>query len=357
MTVETVVIDFSHPPTSNEPDVIYSILDLQVASYTSSTTERDLLLRAYQRASDFHCGIKRDSGEPYITHPLHVALILSHLQLDIETLAAALLHDVLEDTKATHQQLVDEFGVEIADLVEGVTKLSKVSETSRADQSAANIQKVFLAMSGDLRVIFIKLADRLHNLRTLGTRQNAESRNRSAEEALGVYARIADRLGIAIVRKEIEDIAFSYLNPSLSQRIELSIKQRYAENADTIRMIQAEVLSLTEQKAIRIIENGIRTNPRCVYDMFRRLQGVSDPHPGKPNRVPPLLRFHLIVEDDSSCYLAMAEIHARWPAIASETRDYISAPLTNGYRSLHTTVNIDEQPVKFQIGTRAMHTS
>jgi GTP pyrophosphokinase len=348
-------IDFAHPPTSTDPDVLYSILDLQAASYLPEGTDRDPLRRAYQRAAEFHHGVKRDSGEPYVTHPLHVALILSHLELELETLVAALLHDVLEDTGATHEGLAEEFGQEVADLVEGVTKLSQVSKSPRADQSAANIQKVFLAMSGDIRVIFIKLADRLHNLRTLGSRQSAASRERSATEALSVYTRIAHRLGIAILRKEMEDLAFSYLNPSLFQRVKRSIEQRYKENANLVEEIQAAVLSLLDSKGIHVAEDGIRPNPRRVYDMFLRLQEVADPSPGKPKRVPPQLRFHLIVGDIPSCYLAMAAIHSQWPPIASETRDYISAPLANGYQSLHTTVFVDEQPVKFQIRTMWMH--
>jgi RelA/SpoT family (p)ppGpp synthetase len=350
-------IDFAHPPTSTDPDVLYSVLELQAKSYLSEEADVALLERAYRRAAELHRGTMRDSGEPYITHPLHVALILSHLELDVQTLAAALLHDVLEDTKASYEDLIEEFGDEIAGLVEGVTKLSRVSRQSRADQSAANIQKVFLAMSEDTRVIFIKLADRLHNLRTLGARQNADSRERSATEALSVYARIANRLGIAILRKEMEDLAFSYLNPSLYQRVKRSIDQRYEDSANLIAEIQSQVLSLLESNGIGVVEGGIHPNPRRVYDMFLRLQEMADPSPGKPKRVPPQLRFHLIVEDISSCYLAMAAIHSRWPPIASETRDYISAPLANGYQSLHTTVFIDEQPIKFQIRTLWMHTT
>ncbi len=357
MTEAHGAVDFAHPPTSSDPDVLFSILELQAASYLSLPAEDDLLLRAYRAAAEYHGGTIRDSGEPYITHPLHVALILSHLELDRETLAAALLHDVLEDTKATYEGLVEEFGPEIAGLVEGVTKLSQVSKTSRENESAANVQKVFLAMSEDLRVIFIKLADRLHNLRTLGSRQSAASRERSAAEALGVYARIADRLGIAILRKEMEDLAFSYLNPSLFQRVKASIGQRYEENADRIAQITTEVYELLARQKVRIVENGVRTNPRRVYDMFIRLQEAANPLPGKTKRVLPQLRFHIIVEDVSDCYLTMAAIHSWWTPIASETRDYISAPLANGYQSLHTTVFVDELPVKFQIRTMWMHTT
>lgn len=350
-------VDFAHPPTASDPDVLFSILQLQAFSYLPEEEQGDLLSRAYRWAVDRHRGATRDSGEPYVTHPLHVALILSHLELDGETLAAALLHDVLEDTGATYEGLEQEFGTGIADLVEGVTKLSQASRASREDQNAANIQKVFLAMSEDLRVIFIKLADRLHNLRTLRYRRSVASQERSAVEALSVYARIADRLGIAILRKEMEDIAFSYLNPSLSQRIRSSIEQRYEDNASRVDQITAEVWDLLGQRGVGVTENGVRTNPRRVYDMFVRLQEASNPPPGKPKRVLPQLRFHVIVEDVSACYLAMAGIHARWTPIASETRDYITAPLTNGYQSLHTTVFIDELPVKFQIRTMWMHTT
>ena len=350
-------IDFSHPPTSTDPDVLFSILELQASSYLPEPVLDGLLRRAYRRAAQAHRGILRDSGEPYVNHPLHVALILSHMQLDVDTLVAALLHDVLEDTKATYDDLAREFGTQVAELVEGVTKLSQVTKMPRADQNAANIQKVFLAMSEDLRVIFIKLADRLHNLRTLASRQSVESRERSATEALTVYARIADRPGIAILRKEMEDIAFSYLNASLYQRVLSSIEQRYEENDGQVKHIAAEVLDMLAHRGIEIEQSGVRPNPRRVYDMFRRLQEASNPSLSKLKRVPPQLRFHLIVKDVPSCYLAMAAIHARWTPIASETRDYISAPLANGYQSLHTTVFVDKVPVKFQIRTMWMHTT
>ena len=351
------VIDFAHPPTASDPDVLFSVLQIQASSYLSPDESGELLQRAYRYASECHGDVRRDSGELYITHPLHVALILSHLELDVQTLAAALLHDVLEDTKASYAELAEFFGNDVADLVEGVTKLSQVSKMSREDQSAANIQKVFLAMSEDLRVIFIKLADRLHNMRTLGTRNNAASRQRSATEALSVYARIADRLGIAILRKEMEDLAFSYLNPSLFERVRDAIAQRYAENEERIATIVSDVRTLLDEQGIGLCVDGVRTNPRRTYDMFVRLQEASNPQPGKTKRVLPQIRFHVVVEDVSECYLAMAAIHAKWAPIASETRDYISAPLLNGYQSLHTTVFIDELPVKFQIRTMWMHTA
>lgn len=357
MDEQVTMIDFSHPPISSDPEELFSILKSQASSYLQGAEELDLLFRAYVRAAELHDGARRDSGEPYITHPLHVALILAHLGLDVETLAAALLHDVLEDTDTSYDELAEEFGPQIADLVEGVTKLSKVSTTSPGAPDAANIQKIYLAMSKDLRVIFIKLADRLHNLRTLAARQDSASRQRTATEALEVYARIADRLGVAILRKEIEDTAFSYLNPTAYRRLKESIEQRYAENADQIQEIRTQVLSLLADQEIRVVADGIRPNPRRVYDMYRRLQEALDPLPGKTKRVLPLLRFHLIVEDTSSCYLAMAAIHARWPTITSETRDYISTPLANGYQSLHTTVFINQQPIKFQIRTMWMHTT
>ena len=351
------MVYLANPPPSSDPETMFSALAEQVSTYLPDPADLELLLRAYRRAVEYHSGMVRDSGEPYVTHPLHVALILSYLQLDIETLAAALLHDVLEDTPATYEGLREEFGHDIAELVEGVSKLGKVSQMSRTDQTAANVQKVFLAMSEDLRVIFVKLADRLHNLRTLEFRRNPDSRERSAAEALSVYARIADRLGIAVLRKETEDLAFSYLNPTLFQRVRSSIDSRYQEHGGRIEWIRGQVTELLGQRGIRISENDVRPNPRRVYDMFRRLQDASDPTLGKPKRVPPQIRFHLLVEDIPSCYMAMAAIHSRWTPIASETRDYISAPLPNGYQSLHTTVFIDELPVKFQIRTLWMHTT
>jgi RelA/SpoT family (p)ppGpp synthetase len=343
------------PPTSTDPGELYAILDREAAAYLPETTDRTPLYRAYQRAVRAHQGATRDSGEPYVTHPLHVALILAHLQLDVPTLAAALLHDVIEDTGVTYQELRGEFGPEIADLVEGVTKLGQVSKTSRPGESAANIQKVYLAMSENMRVIFIKLADRLHNLRTLYAKRDPLSRSRSAAEALDIYARIADRLGIAILRKEMEDIAFSHLDPEAFERVGLSIQMRYRENAQMVERIQQEVLEVLAENGVERAEPGIAPNPRRVYDMYRRMLEEYQDLSLRPKRVPPLLRFHVIVHDVRSCYLAMAAIHSKWTPIASETRDYISAPLSNGYQSLHTTVTIDQHPIKFQIRTMWMH--
>jgi RelA/SpoT family (p)ppGpp synthetase len=355
MNGENKGIDFHHPPTSADPDMLFAVLEAQAGSYLPKPDPKALLLRAYRYAAWAHQGEVRDSGEPYINHPLHVALILSHLQLNAETLAAGLLHDVVEDTPATYEDLVSEFGDGVARLVEGVTKLNRVSKWSEQHQNAANILKVVMAMSDEIHVIFVKLADRLHNLRTLRFKKNPASRARTASEALEVYAPIADLLGIAILRKEMEDIAFSYLNPGAYEHIKSSIETRYWKNAAKIAEIKQEVLDLLHAKGIQTEEEGIRTNPRRVYDMFRRLQAEADPRKGVPRRVPPQLRFHVIVADVISCYMAMAAIHAKWTPIASETRDYISAPLPNGYRSLHTTVFVDRQPVKFQIRTSQMH--
>jgi GTP pyrophosphokinase len=213
-----------------------------------------------------------------------------------------------------------------------------------------------MAMSEDVRVIFIKLADRLHNLRTLHTRRSAQSRLRTATEALEVYARIADRLGIAILRKEIEDLAFSYMTAQEYKRVHASIESRYRDHQHLISNIQREVLALLHEHQIVTIEPGIQTNPRRVYDMYRRLkEQETEIAPLTQHRVPPLLRFHVIVQDARSCYLAMHALHSRWPPIAAEIRDYIWAPLTNGYQSLHTTVTIDQHPIKFQIRTTWMH--
>lgn len=348
-------VGLRYPPTSTDPDELYTILAREAATHLTKTRDHNLVYRAYQYACQAHQGITRDSGEPYVTHPLHVALILAYLQLDAQTLAAALLHDVLEDTDATYEDLSREFGPEIADLVEGVTKLTQVSKTSRAGQSAANIQKVYLAMSDNIRVIFIKLADRLHNLRTLHSKRDPLSRARSATEALEVYARIADRLGIGILRKEIEDMAFSHLDPEAFERVKRSVEMRYQDNAQMVETIQQEALKVLAKNGIEQVEPGIQSNPRRVYDMYRRILDGDQDSPLTPKRIPPLLRFHVIVHDVRSCYLAMAAIHSKWTPIASETRDYISAPLSNGYQSLHTTVTIDQHPVKFQIRTAWMH--
>lgn len=351
--MEEEVFDFYHAPTTQDPDMLYAILEAQAVSYFKDRSELELLKRIYRYAFEAHQDTARDSGEPYITHPLHVALILAYLQLDVETLAAALLHDVVEDTPVTRQDLEREFGERIAALVDGVTKLNLISKWSKREQDAANVLKVILSMSDDVRVIFVKLADRLHNLRTLQFKAESASRERTAREALEVYARIADRLGIAMLRKEIEDIAFSYLDSAAYRRIKASIEARY-QDRERIEQIEHETLDLLQSWGVQTEGVGIRPNPRRVYDMYCRLSEEANPRQVTPRRVPPQLRFHILVTDSLSCYIAMAAIHARWSSIVSETRDYISTPLPNGYQSLHTTVFIDHQPVKFQIRTPQM---
>ncbi|MBN1933853.1 MAG: bifunctional (p)ppGpp synthetase/guanosine-3',5'-bis(diphosphate) 3'-pyrophosphohydrolase [Anaerolineae bacterium] len=347
------VADFHRPPTTQDPDTLYAILEAQAASYFREPSDLELLIKAYRYASEAHQDVVRDSGELYVTHPLHVALILTYLQLDVETLAAALLHDVVEDTPITQQDLERDFGAGIATLVDGVTKLNLLSKWSKREHDAANVLKVIMSMSGDVRVIFVKLADRLHNLRTLQFKADSASRERTAREALEVYAPVADRLGIAMLRKEIEDIAFFYLDPAAYKRIKTSIETRYQDH-EKIEQIERETMELLHSWGVQTESVGIRPNPRRVYDMYRRLNEEAHFHQDTLRRVPPQLRFHVIVADSLSCYIAMAAIHARWAPITSEIRDYISAPLPNGYQSLHTTVFINRQPVKFQIRTPQM---
>ncbi len=343
-------LGFHHPPTCIDPHELYAILERQAV--IGGMVNVALLRRAFEFALGAHDGMRRDSGEPYINHPLHVALILSYLQVDVETLAAALLHDVVEDTPVTDLELAHEFGPEIAALVDGVTKFGQMAQFNQQQQDAANILRVLMSLSADARVIFIKLADRLHNLRTLEFKRKPSSRWRTAHESLEIYAPVADRLGIAMLRKEIEDIAFSYLDHDTYQRIKLSIEKPYQDQA-RVERIQSDVIDLLQERAISDAE--IQINPRRVYDMYHRLLAESNPRLHAQRRVPPQLRFLVFVPDVSSCYAAMGAIHSRWPAIPGEVRDYISMPLHNGYQSLHTTVLIDRQPVKFQIRTWQMH--
>ncbi len=320
--------------------------------------DRDLIERAYFRAEQAHAGQKRKSGEPYFTHCVAVANILADMKLDAEAIAAALLHDVIEDTGITREDLSAEFGDVVAALVDGVTKLTKlpiqVAQTNSRRSSNVNreleyIRKMLLAMGDDIRVVLIKLADRLHNMRTLGY-MPPEKQLRIARETMDIFAPLANRLGIWQIKWELEDLSFRYLEPEAYKRIATSLAERRADRERYIAEI-AEVLR-KELAANGITNPTITGRPKHIYSIYRKMQRKNVPL----EQIYDQRAVRIIVDEVWQCYLVLGIVHNLWRPIASEFDDYIAAPKDNFYRSLHTAV-VDKngKVIEVQIRTWEMH--
>ncbi len=312
--------------------------------------EEDMLLleKAYRFAESAHKGQKRKSGEPFIAHPVEVALILADLRMDVDTLCAALLHDTVEDTDVTHKDLLDTFNEGVANLVEGVTKITQVEVESLTDEQAATIRKMFVAMSHDIRVIVIKLADRLHNMRTLSALRE-DRRIFKAHETLEIYAPIAHRLGIGSIKWELEDLSFYYLDPArfkqIAQMVAESRAQREAYLSRVIETLRDDVNDLN-------IKAHIAGRPKHLYSinqkMINREKGFSE--------IYDLIAVRIIVESVKDCYSVLGSVHSLWHPMPGRFKDYIAMPKANGYQSLHTTViGPAGRPLEVQIRTEEMH--
>ena len=321
--------------------------------YYFSADERLRILRAYLVASDAHREQTRMTGEPYILHPIDVTNILAELQLDADTLAAALLHDVVEDSGYTVDYLEKNFNRDIAELVDGVTKLNRIKELSKmrhsvADEKAESLRKMFLAMAEDIRVVLIKLADRVHNMRTL--EGHAEhKRRRIARETLEIFAPLANRLGIWQIKWELEDLSFRYLEPVTYRNLSRAMDQKRAERVswmDETRDTLAKALSEAGLKA------EINGRPKHIYGIYRKMRRKDVPF----DQIYDIHGFRIIVESISDCYATLGVVHSRWRPIPGEFDDYIASPKDNMYRSLHTAVvGSNGRPMEVQIRTHEMH--
>lgn len=320
----------------------------RVRDYDPNVDEH-LLNRAYIFATKAHGNQKRASGDPYYSHPIEVAGILAGLKLDTATIATALLHDTLEDTLTTYAVLEDLFGGEIATLVEGVTKLSEISYTSEQSKQAENFRKLLLAMSDDIRVLLVKLADRLHNMRTLHFIKAPERRKRIAQETMEIYAPLAGRIGMQEVRDELQDLAFEELNPDARTSIigmRDVLRQRTGASIERISQLLTHALS---EDGIRASISGREKRP---YSMWTKMQRKAISF----EQLSDIFGFRVIVDDVDACYRALGVIHRTWPATHEKFKDYISTPKRNKYQSIHTTVlGPDNQRVEVQIRTRDMH--
>ncbi|MCR9087145.1 MAG: bifunctional (p)ppGpp synthetase/guanosine-3',5'-bis(diphosphate) 3'-pyrophosphohydrolase [Rhodobacteraceae bacterium] len=307
-----------------------------------------LIRAAYDYALAAHEGQFRRSGEPYITHPVAVAALLAEQRLDDATIITALLHDTLEDTSATYREIAETFGAEIAELVEGVTKLTNLQLTSTETKQAENFRKLFMAMSRDLRVILVKLFDRLHNMRTIRSLP-AEKQAQKARETMDIYAPLAGRMGMQWMRDEIEDLSFQVLNPKGRESILRRFVKLQGDAGDVVGRIKDDIERELTAEAIAAEVVGRAKRP---YSIWRKMEQKDQSF----SRLSDIYGFRVITDSQMDCYRALGAIHRRWRAVPTRFKDYISQPKQNGYRSLHTTVlGRDGKRVEVQIRTQEMH--
>ncbi len=304
--------------------------------------------RAYIYSARVHAGQMRLSGEPYLSHPLEVAYILADMKLDVESIAAALLHDVIEDTHATHEEIQEMFGPGIAHIVSGVTKLSMLEVTTKVAQQAESLRKMILAMADDIRVVLIKLADRIHNMRTLKYHKKAEKQRAIAQETLDIYAPIAARLGIFWIKYELEEIAFFYTQSEEYENIDALVNTAKEEKDAYITIVNT---TLEKKMAEAGIEAEIKGRYKQHYSIYNKMISQNLEF----EQVYDLIAFRIILEKVSQCYEAMGQIHSMWKPISYKFKDYIGVPKPNMYQSLHTTViGPKGERVEIQLRTREM---
>jgi GTP pyrophosphokinase len=318
----------------------------RVRRYNPNTDEA-LLNRAYVYAMKAHGAQTRASGAPYISHPLEVAAILTDLKLDDSTIVAALLHDTIEDTRVTRAEISRKFGKDIGDLVDGLTKIKKLDLVSKRAEQAENLRKLLLAIADDVRVLLVKLADRLHNMRTLQYVPE-DKRNRIAEETLDIYAPLAGRMGMHDMREELEDLAFRQLSPEAYRSIEVRLVALREKNKHLIEEIEGELTGALAAKRIRARVKGREKKHYSIWKKMERkaigFEQLSD-----------IYGFRVVVGSIEECYRAIGVVHTRWPVVPGRFKDYISTPKQNDYRSIHTTVvGPGRQRVELQVRTRAM---
>ncbi len=331
----------------NTADTTADDLIALVRAYNPKTNENQIRL-AYEYGQQMHEGQFRHSGEPYFTHPVSVAAILTEQQLDDATIITALLHDTIEDTKASYSSVDEKFGHDVAELVDGVTKLTNLQLNSNETKQAENFRKLFMAMSKDLRVILVKLADRLHNMRTIKS-MRPDKQIQKARETMDIYAPLAGRMGMQWMREELEDLAFRVLNPEGRQSIIRRFITLQRETGDVIQRITGDMRHELEKAGIEAEVFGRAKKP---YSIWRKMQEKQQSF----SRLSDIYGFRVITTSEDECYRALGTIHRRWRAVPGRFKDYISQPKTNGYRSIHTTVSgRDGKRVEVQIRTRQMH--
>lgn len=325
----------------------YELVD-RVLSYDPEADEA-LLNRAYVFSMHAHGSQKRASGDPYFSHPIEVAGILTDLHLDDETIATAILHDTIEDTVATPAEILAKFGPNVARLVDGVTKLSKIEAQTESERAAENLRKFLLAMSDDIRVLLVKLADRLHNMRTLHHIARPEKRRRIARETMDIYAPLAERIGMYEFMKEMQTLAFQQLEPEAYESITRRLEALKVEGEDRIAKIGSGLKLLLSRGGVEADISGREKHP---YSIWKKM---SERHVSF-EQLSDIMAFRAIVDSEEECYRALGIIHRRWPMVPGRFKDYISTPKRNGYRSLHTSIiHAGDTRVEIQIRTHDMH--
>ncbi len=322
-------------------------LNDRVRSYNPKSNTK-LIAKAYAYGEKMHAGQMRRSGEPYFTHPVAVAGILASMKLDDATIITALLHDTIEDTRSTFGEVEERFGTEIAELVDGVTKLTNLQLSSTETKQAENFRKLFIAMSKDMRVILVKLADRLHNMRTIRS-MDPSKQTQKARETMDIYAPLAGRMGMQWMRDELEDLAFGVLNHDGRQSIMRRFVKLQREADDVVERITKDIRAELKKAKIKADVSGRAKRP---YSIWRKMEEKGQSF----SRLSDIYGFRVITATEADCYGVLGAIHQRWRAVPGRFKDYISQPKTNGYRSLHTTVSgRDGKRVEVQIRTQEMH--
>jgi len=338
------------PPRDRSVPAVRALVD-KVRSYDPKA-DVALIESAYRLAAEAHREQKRDNGDPYITHPLAVAEILAGYRLDVGSIATALLHDTIEDTGVTLRELEGRFGAEIAGLVDGVTKLTRLELQSDRTKQAENFRKLVLAMSKDIRVLLVKLADRLHNMRTLHFVVQPERRERIAHETMDIYAPLAERIGMDAIKTELQTLAFAQLEPEAYDTIQARLNFLRGQGADVIEEVREELTRVCTEAGVQVYEvTGREKSPHSIWEKMQRrnvqFEQLSD-----------IMAFRVVVPTREACYAALGAVHAAYQVIAGRFKDYISTPKSNGYQSLHTGVTLREprnQKIEVQIRTAEMH--
>jgi len=309
----------------------------------------ETLSKAYDFAVKVHKDQKRQSGDPYVIHPVAVANILTELKLDSATIATGLLHDTIEDTYATYKTIEEQFGKEVADLVDGVTKISVFENQAISNSKAENFRKLILATSKDIRVLLVKLADRLHNMRTLKAIDKEEKRKRIAKETMEIYAPLADRMGMNRIRDELEDLSFDILNPEARKMIKDRLDTIKDNNLINYNSVLSEFENLLNKNDI---DFKIYSREKTPFSIWRKIQKKRT----SLEQITDIIGFRIILDNVENCYKTLGVIHNKWNCIPGRFKDYISSPKINNYKSLHTAViGPNKRPIEIQLRTQQMH--
>ena len=328
-------------------DILKDLID-KVAAYNQDA-DLNQITAAVEFAKKYHEGQTRSSGEPYYTHPVEVAGLLADMKLDDASIITAVLHDTVEDTDATSEDIEKQFGKEVATLVDGVTKLNRIESKTAEGKQAENFRKLVLAMSEDIRVLLVKLADRLHNMRTLNYVSKVEKQRRIARETAEIYAPLAERIGIHKVKEELEDLSFSYLHPEARESITKRLSFLRAEGSDLVKTIIGTLSKQVKEAGIPADVSGREKSRFSIWKKMQRKNVAFE-------QLSDIMAFRIMVDTVEQCYHALGIIHSHYPTVPGRFKDYISTPKPNGYKSIHTTIiGPENQRIEVQIRSHSMH--